>query len=581
MSGTRPRLNLGDLQRIVKQTVSEEKAANVLKTEISRVLGPVVITDGSLIEAVSNANDRIDVLTRTGRGDNLDFMAEVITPFMQHASPEIRKFAARVVPQQYLGKMTDDKHGAVRAAVAMRVPTQVVREMMKKFKHDDQLRTIYRQRKLHEAGISAPEVVPMGTDPTEDAERMGAAAKTNDDAELSDAYYEQLACKFLADYNHNIEHAWENLAVRRYVSSIKATSGVTIDGDKLLKKIKDLIKDKEKLAMERNALKEGRTMKKSNVHGSLREAPEFPHDEGDPRDRERQRHSTDLYGPPGNAPKPGDKVEHWRSRAGKFPQPEQGVVASVSSKNGTVWVSVGSKTSTTSAPGPGVHSMTTGAHKRAVSAQEFERDYRVVKEGRTIKKNDVLADTLTWLAKQAILDEGTASELEPGSLVWACDTCGHVEPCGEFDAVVGNEEPCTHCSGGMAHVEEIDNDLDEGTFLPDVDLADDPVHKLIESGLTGELYVDKALALFKVQQAQLPRGIRKYLLGEGNTKVTLVPCVGWLPSGGNFRAVDERALDKLCEAWNVQQALAGEPIRVSWSTHPSQIGKIGFNVQLS
>jgi regulator of replication initiation timing len=387
----RMRLTLDSLQKVVARTLDEEKASAALKGEIKRVLGPAVVTEGKLEEVAANANSWIDVLERTGRDGRFDFLSTVTTGFLDHRHPEVRKFAARVVPERFLGKLTTDNDSAVRAAVAQRVPLAAVREMMKRFKNDDQLRTIYRKRKLHEGGLAQPKVEPMGLDvPAPDAKRLGDAAKTPPGPELSEAWYNQHAHRFLHDFGRNIEYAWEPLAVRRFASSLKATSGVEIDEAKLLKTIKELIKEKEDLAMERNALRE----------------------------------------------------------------------------------------------------------------------------------------TLTWLDKQA------------------------------------NKEQ-----------------LDE-SVLPELDEVDDPVRKLVNAGLTGEQYVEQAKVLFRVQESQLPRSIRKYRLGEGNTAIVTVPCIGYMPSGKAFRAIDERALDVFCESWTKRQQLVGEPIRLEWVQHPGDQSKVCFTCVL-
>lgn len=393
------RLNLRDLQAVVQRTLDEERAAEELKKEIKRVLGPAVILEGRFEDVVAGANAWMDVLDHTGRSNRLDFLAQVTTGFLDHRHPSVREFAARVCPEKFLGKLTSDPEPKIRHIVASRVPLDTVREMLKHFKNDDELRLIYRRRKsakLYEAGITQPKAEPMGHDPVDGAERFGASGKTAQGADLSETWYRQQAWRLMHDYGRNIEYAWEELAVRRFCSSVKATSLVEIDAAKLLKHVKDLIKEKEELAMERNALRE-----------------------------------------------------------------------------------------------------------------------------------NALKQTLAYLEEQA-------------------------------------EQESLH----------------EG-MLPELDEVDDPVRKLVEGHLTGEQFIEQAKTLFRVQEGQLPMAIRKYRLGEGNTKITAMPVVGWLPSGSTFRAIDERALDMFCEHWNRRQAADGEPIKLQWSTHPIEVSKIGFNVSLS
>ena len=250
-------LKLDSLQKLVKNTLNEERLAGELKAEIKRVLGPVIVTEGRINEVVAAANDRLDVLDRTGRAGGLSTWEPKVTArWLDHTDPEVRKFAARVVPERYLGRVSDDRSPTVRAAVAARVPLSVVREMMKRFPRDDQLRAIFRHRKLHEAGITQPKAQPMGHDPADGKERMGDAARTGQGPELSEAWYHQQAMKFMHDFGQNIEYAWEEVAAHRFCASMKATSGVEVDEAKLLKSIKELIKEKEDMALERDALSE-------------------------------------------------------------------------------------------------------------------------------------------------------------------------------------------------------------------------------------------------------------------------------------------------------------------------------------
>lgn len=385
------RLRLRELQSVVKRVVDEERAAATLRAEVNRVLGPAVIAEGRVEVVAKMANDRIDVLERTGRASRLAFKPSVMVKWLNHASPEVRKFAARVVPEKFLTRMTCDKDSAVRAAVARRLSVGAVSEMLKKFPRDDELRVIYRQKKLAEAGIKQPAEEPLGHDPVEDAERLGDSAKQDDGAELSEQWYRDRALKFMMDYGGNIEDAWEEVTARRYCASLKATSGIEVDEAKLLKAIKELIKERENRALERSALKE----------------------------------------------------------------------------------------------------------------------------------------TLAWLK--------------------------------------GQEE------------REL---LTETVVMPVISEETDPVRELVEGNLTPSTFIDKAGRLFRIQSSTLPADIQKRCLGDRGGGQEQVPVVGYLPHGRDFRAIDERALDMYCEAWNGRQMLQGEPLRLEWAPHPDCVGKISFTCVL-
>jgi len=379
-------LKLNSLQKLLDRTLDEERHGQELKAEIGRVLGPVVVTEGRLHEVVAAANDRLDVLTRTGRIDALEWESRLTPKWLDHRDPEIRKFAARIVPERFLSRAANDRSPEVRAAAAGRLSLNAIREMIKRFPKDDGLRAIFRQKKLHEAGIKKPAQQPIGHDPTKDKERLGDTVRTGQGPELTEAWYQAQAQNLMYEYGKNIEHSWEEIAVHRYCVSLRETSGVEVDEMKLLKNVQRLIKEKEDMALKRDALNE----------------------------------------------------------------------------------------------------------------------------------------TLTWLKGQA------------------------------------------------------EHELIEEGMMPEFKEQVDEVWTLVESQLTRDQYLERAARVFQIKESIMPLGIRKYRLGEGNAKQTLVPCVGWLPHHGSFRPVDERALDVFCENWNRRQAQAGEPMRLEWTVHPSDQGKVGF-----
>ena len=382
------RLKLEELQKVVKRAIDEERATESLRAEVSRVLGSAVIAEGRVELVAEAANSWIDVLERTGRSASLAFKPAVMVRWLDHNSPEVRKFAARVVPEKFLSKMINDRNSTVRATVARRLPVGSVREMLKRFPNDDSVRVIYKQKRLAEAGIKQPKVQDEPFD-MHGEERLGDAVKQDAGADLSDQWYNTKALKFMQDYGGNIEDSWEEVTAHRYASSLKATSGVEIDVEKLLKAIKDVIEDREDRAMDRSALKE----------------------------------------------------------------------------------------------------------------------------------------TLSWLKRQE------------------------------------------------------ESELLQESAMPLIGLDVDPVRELLEGNLTPSTYIDEANQLFRVQESTIPATIRKHRLGERYTE-TKMPVIGRLPHGQSFRAIDERALDVYCKNWNDRQQLHGEPLKLEWSTHPEQVGKISFNVTL-
>lgn len=382
-------LKLSTLQRIVKQAIDDERAVESLRTEVNRVLGPAIIAEGKAQQIAEAANDRIDVLERTGRASRLAFKPAIMLRFTKHSNPEVRKLAARTVPGKFLSTMVNDASDVVRATVARRLSLNAVSEMLKKYPHDDEVRTVYNEKRLAEAGIAKPKVVDEPFDMYGE-ERLGDAAKQDDGPELSETWYRERAIKFMQDYGGNIEDNWEELAAHRYASSLKATSGVEIDEAKLLKAIKDLIKEREDRALERSALKE----------------------------------------------------------------------------------------------------------------------------------------TLSWLRRQE------------------------------------------------------ERELLQESAMPLIDLDIDPVRALVEGSTTPTTFIDEANTLFNVKESTVPASIRKHRLGERNARVGNVPVTCTLPHDKGFRAIDERALDMYCEAWNNRQQHQGEPMKIEWCAHPDAPNKVSFSVVL-
>ena len=383
-------LKLDSLPKLLDRTLVEERLGSELRVEIGRVLGPSVIIEGKLTDVVAAANDRLCVLERTGRAGGLSWEQRVTSTWISHPDVEVRKLAARTVPQRMLARLSADRSPGVRAIVARRVSLGALAEMIRRFPGDDQLRSVMRSRRVHEAGLAKPKQVPIGHDPVDGKKPMGKSSRTAEGPTLSEEWYHEQARNLMHEYGGNIEYAWEELAVHRFCASARATSGVEIDETKLLKRVKGLIKEKEDMAMERDALRE----------------------------------------------------------------------------------------------------------------------------------------TMAWLDRQ--------DEIE----------------------------------------------MLEENAIPHFNEARDPVDDLVYGGLTGEKYIEAASRLFSVQESVMPLGIRKYRLGEGNARQTMVPCVGKLPHAGGFRPIDERALDVFCEGWNRKQRQQGEPLRIEWSAHPDAVGKVSFTCSL-
>jgi hypothetical protein len=249
------RIRIEELQALVQRAIDEDRSISLLRNEVKRVLGPAVIVEGSVEQLAEATNDRLDVLDRTGRSSRLDFDKNVFVGLIAHKNSGVRKLAARVLPEKFINRMVFDKNSAVRSTIARRLQVGAVSAMLKKFPHDDELRLIYKHKKLAESGVKQPKVVDEPFDMYGE-ERLGDAVKQSDGPDLSEQWYKTRAINLMRDYGRNIEHAWEETATRQYAANVKATSGIEIDETKLLDAIKELIKEKEDIVLERDALKE-------------------------------------------------------------------------------------------------------------------------------------------------------------------------------------------------------------------------------------------------------------------------------------------------------------------------------------
>lgn len=220
---------MSQLQSVVNKTKVEEAAVEGLREETKRVLGPIIDTNVKLHKLVTSINERLDVLDRTGRKHD-GFDNHVVAAFTNHKNENARKLAARLLPATQIKKFTADQSSIVRATVARRVPMNVVKEMMRSFPNDDELRLIYQRRKS-EAQKTLLE-----------NERLGDAGKTWEGPELSDAWYETKAKTLYDDYN--MSENWEE-AVTAFCIHSKATSGVDVDYEKLLDALLDIVEEKE------------------------------------------------------------------------------------------------------------------------------------------------------------------------------------------------------------------------------------------------------------------------------------------------------------------------------------------------
>lgn len=232
-------LKLEELQKVVKRVVNAEKSNELLMSEISKAIGPKVLTTHGVKLMAESANDQLDIIEKLGKKPN-QVKTSVLLKHMTSNESEVRKLVARLLPENHVKNMMIDSDPSVRAAVAERLPRVFVREMMKKNPQDDHLRSIYNAKSLNEAGLPSPKEVephldlygefPVG-DAYDDTEHPG----------FTDTWYNSLAHKIIngpTAYGNNIEGNWEEKTVQNICNSY-LSQGIEIDHDKLLKCVYD------------------------------------------------------------------------------------------------------------------------------------------------------------------------------------------------------------------------------------------------------------------------------------------------------------------------------------------------------
>lgn len=232
-------LRLSQLRQVAERTTEQERSGEALRRELRRTLGPSFVIEGRLADVALAANERLDELEFTGGVDSLGVRTSSLLRVAEHPSCEVRRLAARLLPEHMIGRFANDDDEGVRHAAAGRLSSRVIAEMIRRDPTDAVLRTALRRRCLREERETAP------------GARTGDVMKQDEGAELSDAYYESLAERLMQDYGRRLEFGWESAAVRRIAQSVKATSGVELDEERLLEALDNLREEREDAVLER------------------------------------------------------------------------------------------------------------------------------------------------------------------------------------------------------------------------------------------------------------------------------------------------------------------------------------------
>lgn len=247
-------LKLKELQRVVKRTIKEERSHNALRDELCKVLGPSILGSDKFSRIAELANERLDYLEAIGAPVHReDFKISTLAEAVNNDSPHVRKLAARLLPVRMAAPLLNDKSSIVRCAAARRLPFELVRESVRQYPNDDQLRTIARAKKLDEAGLPTPKEQEPHLD-IYGEEPLGDAVKTQHPLkDMPDTWYERLARKLCKEYGSNLEGQWEETLATRVAAS-HLSVGVVIDRNKLLKAIYDCIEEREEAVLGEGSL---------------------------------------------------------------------------------------------------------------------------------------------------------------------------------------------------------------------------------------------------------------------------------------------------------------------------------------
>jgi len=255
------KIKLDQLRSIVRDAMNDEKLTEGLRVETKNALGPIMDTNVGLVELAESINLRLKVLELTGRSCS-GFKTATLVKLSKNSRPEVRAVAATLLPESFLSRFVTDASSKVRLIAARRLPEKVVKEMLRKFPSDDELRLIYSKKRVDTKKATLAEVTQVGDDllHIHDDEALGDLGKEYA-VELSDEWYETKARSILDDYSKHrmIDYNWEERAVNAFCDASRTTAGVDIDRKKLFKAVQDRIKEREDVTLSRETIFDIRT----------------------------------------------------------------------------------------------------------------------------------------------------------------------------------------------------------------------------------------------------------------------------------------------------------------------------------
>jgi len=222
------RLKLSDLQRVVKETLHEKKRNDVFCDEIKKAFGPSVVIKEDLASLAESANEHLDVLEYKGQLNTVNFSQKIARVMSNHELADVRKLAARLLPEGTTSSLLLDKSEKVRYAASKRASVTELKTALRKFPNDVVLREALETRRMSETKNALE------------------SAATDDKVDmLSEEWYTSVARKLIQDYGRTLDTTWKNSAVKTFCSSSRSVTRLPIDSEKLLGKINELLDEYE------------------------------------------------------------------------------------------------------------------------------------------------------------------------------------------------------------------------------------------------------------------------------------------------------------------------------------------------
>lgn len=245
-------LKVRQLKFITEDIVRNQRLLEALRQEVRGVFGCLINISEGLDDACYQVNDMLDVARAKGDNQQIVIKTSLLKKLIESNSDEARRLAARLLPRNLIINYRFDNNAQVRAEVCRRLPANLIAEVAENFPRDYEVQYILQEKNAHE-----DEHLHIHNE-----KRIGDAAKPVFQPEMSDLWYREKARLFLEEYGGNIEYQWEETLVKRYCSSVKATSGIEIDSQKMYETLMDLIIEREEEALLRDERKKIKSLEK-------------------------------------------------------------------------------------------------------------------------------------------------------------------------------------------------------------------------------------------------------------------------------------------------------------------------------